>query len=59
MNRIVGPNPKSRLCHHGEPRSSGSAFTTTFFSTSRAESESLSAKAGTSVLKRSVGFESS
>ena len=31
-NRIVGPKPKSSVCHHGAPLSSGSALTVTSFS---------------------------
>ena len=56
-NRIVGPKPSSRLCHHGDPVSSGWALTTTPFFCSRFESASLLANAGTSVRKRVVGFD--
>src|SRR5581483_5505301 len=56
-NRIVGPKPRSRFCHHGAPVSSGSAFTVTPFDCSRLESASVFAKAGISVLKSRVGFE--
>ena len=54
----VGPKPRSRFCHHGAPVSSGSAFTMTPCCCSSCESASLSAKAGISVLKFVVGFES-
>ena len=57
MKRIVGPKPRSKFCHHGAPLSSGCAFTTTRFSWSSRDSALLSAKAGISVRKRSVGFD--
>jgi len=57
-NRIVGPNPSSRLCHHGGPVSNGWALTTTPFCSSKAESASLFANAGISVLNRVAGFPS-
>src|SRR5438067_5754612 len=55
-NRIVGPNPSSRFCHHGAPVSSGSAFTTTPLLWRSCESALLSANAGISVRNRVVGF---
>ena len=55
--RIVGPKPTSRLSHQGAPRSSGTAFTTTPFSSSSFESATVSANAGISVRNRVVGFE--
>ena len=55
---MVGPKPRSRFCHHGAPVSSGSAFTMTPCCCRSCESASLSAKAGISVLKFVVGFES-
>src|SRR5690349_25135489 len=54
---MVGPKPSSRFCHHGRPESSGCAFTTTPLLCSSADSWSVFAKAGTSVLKRVVGFD--
>src|SRR5262245_33919537 len=56
--RIVGPKKRSRLCHQGEPVSSGCALTTTPLLWRSFESASLSANAGISVLNRSDGFES-
>jgi hypothetical protein len=58
MNRIVGPNPSNRFCHHGAPVSSGSAFTTTPLLCSSFESWSVFANAGISVRKFVVGFSS-
>ncbi len=57
MKRSVGPNPTSRLSHHGEPVSSGCALTTTFFFWSSDESASVFANAGISVWKSFVFFE--
>ena len=57
MKRSVGPNPTSTLSHHGEPVSSGLAFTTTPFFCNSAESASVFANAGISVSKRLVFFE--
>ena len=56
--RIVGPKKRSRLCHQGEPVWRGCALTTTPLLWRSFESSSLLAKAGISVLKRSLGFES-
>ena len=58
MKRIVGPKPKSSVCHQAAPVSSGSALTVTSFSCSTWESSSVFAKAGISVRNRVVGFES-
>ncbi len=55
MNRIVGPNPKSRVCHHDAPVSSGSALTVTLFSCSERDSSSVFANPGISVRNRVVG----
>ena len=57
MNRIVGPKPSNRFCHHGAPVSSGWALTTTPFRWSSSDRASLSANAGISVWKRVVGFD--
>jgi hypothetical protein len=56
MNRSVGPKPSKRLCHQGDPVSSGWALTTTRLSCRSRDRASLSAKAGISVRKRVVGF---
>ncbi len=56
-NRIVGPKPSSRLCHHGPAVESGFAFTTTRSRPSSADSAFVSANAGISVWKRVVGFD--
>jgi hypothetical protein len=57
MKRIVGPKPSNRFCHHGAPVSSGFAFTITLWSSSRFDSASVLANAGTSVAKSVVGFD--
>jgi hypothetical protein len=56
--RIVGPKKRRRLCHQGDPVSSGCALTMTPLLWRSFESASLSANAGISVLKRSLGLES-
>ena len=56
-SRMVGPKPIRRLSHQGAPVWSGSALITTCLLCSSRESSSVFAKAGTSVLKRVVGFD--
>ena len=56
--RRVGPKNSRRLCHHGDPVSSGWALTITPLLWRSFDSEVLSANAGISVRKRVVGLES-
>src|SRR6187399_1542329 len=56
--RSVGPKNRRKLCHHGDPVSSGLALTMTPLLWRSFESELLSANAGISVWKRVVGLES-
>jgi len=48
---MVGPNPKSRLCHQTVPWSSDSALITTPFDWRRRDRAFVSANAGISVVK--------
>ena len=56
--RSVGPKNSRRLCHHGDPVSSGFALTITPLLWRSFESEVLSANVGISVRNRVVGLES-